>query len=219
MALASLGFNGGPQITFRINPSSIDWGFDIHTSVTHTVGGRVVQITGATLRDVTVVGYLGENRKAGGPPDNWNSDHAGASWRLHEAFVARCRKIMEHQSRDSNVHGKMHSPAVFNFPEHDWRWKVYLTDVADIDGQASIEHRTGKFSHGYRLKLFIVQAGSASLVKAGTSKDAVDIAQEKAITSYIARISEGIGWRQSEYNGPTGSEESKKDADKGQEEN
>ena len=41
MALASLGFTGGPQITFRINPTSIDWGFDIHTSVTPTVGGRV----------------------------------------------------------------------------------------------------------------------------------------------------------------------------------
>jgi len=216
VALASLGFTGGPQITFRINPSSIDWGFDIHTSVTPTVGGRVVQITGATLRDITVVGYLGEDRKAGRSPDSI-PDHAGASWRLHEAFIAKCRQIMEHQSRDSTVPGKMHTPAVFNYPPHDWRWKVYLTDVADIDGQASIEHRTGKYSHGYQMRLFIVQAGSASLVKAGTSKDAVDVAQEKAITSYIARISEGIGWRQSAYNGPTGTEDPK-DTDKGQEE-
>ena len=218
MALASLGFDGGPQLTFRINPQSIDWGFDIHSTVTPTVGGRVVQITGATLRDITVVGYLGENRKTGGPPDNWTYDHAGVSWRLHEAFIAKCRQIMEYQSRDSTTPGKMHPPATFNYPDRDWRWKVYLTDVSDIDGQASIEHRTGKFSYGYQLKLFIVQAGSASLVKAGTSKDAVDVAQEKAITSYIARISEGIGWRQSEYNGPSGVEGEKKDADKGPEE-
>ncbi|MGA5598418.1 hypothetical protein ACPCSE_29710 [Streptomyces cellulosae] len=214
MALASLGFSGGPQVTFRLNPSSIDWGFDIHTSVVNTVGGRVVQITGATLRDITVVGYLGENRNAGASA---SGDHPGASWRLHEAFIARCRQIMEHQSRDATTPGMMHPPATFNYPARDWRWKVYLMDVADIDGQASIEHRTGKFSHGYQLKLFIVQAGSASLVKAGTSKDEVDIAQEKAITSYIARISEGIGWRQSEYNGPSGTE-GPLEADKGQEE-
>jgi hypothetical protein len=213
MALASLGFASGPRITFRINPSSIDWGFDIHTAVTPTVGGRVVQITGATLRDVTVTGYLGENRRAGTAAKG--QDHPGASWRLHEAFIKTCREVMEYQSRDSRTPGKMHAPAVFNYPAHNWRWQVYLTEVADADGQASVEHRTGKYNHGYALKLFIVQAGSDSLVKAGTSKNAIDAAQEKAISSYIARISEGIGWRQSEYNGGIADET---DTDKGQKE-
>jgi hypothetical protein len=124
---------------------------------------------------------------------------------------------MEHQSRDSTKPGKlMHEPAVFNYPAHNWRWNVYLTEVADIDGQASIEHRSGKYSHGYKLSLFIVQGGSDSLVAAGTSKNAVDAAQEKAIASYIARISEGIGWRQSEYNG--GITDDSPDTDKGQKE-
>jgi hypothetical protein len=176
-----------------------------------------VQITGATLRDVTVVGYLGENRKAGAAPRG--QDHHGASWRLHEAFIAKCRAIMEHQSRDSRTPGKMHAPAVFNYPPHGWRWQVYLTEVSDIDGQASIEHRTGKYSHGYQLRLFIVQVGSDSLVKAGTSKNAVDAAQEKAIASYIARISEGIGWRQTEYNGGLIDDgQTSKESDKGQKE-
>ncbi|MGW7100387.1 hypothetical protein [Streptomyces sp. NPDC054838] len=216
MALASLGFAGGPQLTFRIDPSSIDWGFDIHTSVTHTVGGRVVQITGATLRDMTVTGYLGENRTAG-PSRDGIEDHMGVSWRLHESFIANCRAIMKHQSRDSSTPGKMHSPAVFNYPARDWRWQVYLKSVEDIDGQASIEHRTGKFSHGYRLTLFIVRAGSDSLVTAGSSGSAIDAAQERAIASYIARISEGIGWRQSEYNG--GLADSTTGSDAGQREN
>ncbi|MGW9067901.1 hypothetical protein ACWGQT_00415 [Streptomyces yangpuensis] len=214
MALASLGFSGGPQLAFRIDPSSIDWGFDIHTSVTHTVGGRVVQITGATLRDMTVVGYLGENRTAG--PARGTDDHMGASWRLHEAFISSCRAIMKHQSRDSSQPGKMHAPAVFNYPARNWRWQVYLKAVEDLDGQASIEHRTGKFSHGYRLTLFIVRAGSDSLVTAGSSGSAVDAAQARAIASYIARISEGIGWRQSEYNGGLSSTTN---TDKGQKEN
>ncbi|MCX4799551.1 hypothetical protein OG497_37480 [Streptomyces sp. NBC_01242] len=215
MALASIGFSGGPQLTFRINPSSIDWGFDIHSSVTHTVGGRVVQITGATLRDMTVVGYLGENRRAGASPDRL-ADHAGVSWRLHEAFMARCRAIMDFQSRDASRTGKMHEPATFNYPPKDWRWKVYLKSVEDLDGSASVEHRTGKFSHGYQLTLFIVQSGSASLVSAGESRSEIDAAQAKAISSYIERISEGIGWRQSEYNG--GLSDAIGKSDKGQKE-
>jgi hypothetical protein len=213
MALASLGFSGGPQLTFRINPSSIDWGFQIHSSVTNTVGGRVVQITGATLRDLTVVGYLGENRRAGRSPDS-NADHAGASWRLHEAFIGRCRAIMQYQARDSRQPGMMHAPAVFNYPPRNWRWQVYLKSVEDLDGAASIEHRTGKFSHGYKLTMFIVQAGSSSLVQAGSSMNEVDVAQANAITSYIKRISEGIGWRQNEFNG--GLADNAKDTDKGQ---
>lgn len=200
MALASLGFNGGPSVSFRINPSSIDWGFDIHTAVTDTIGGRVVQITGATLRDLTVTGYLGENRSAGRSPDRI-PDHAGVSWRLHEAFLTRCRSIMEHQSRDSSTPGLMHQPATFNFPGRGWRWTVYLKSVQDADGSASVEHRAGKYSHAYRLTLFIVQGGSDSLVRAGASDSIINAAQEKAIASYIARISEGIGWRQSAYNG------------------
>lgn len=200
MALASIGFTGGPSIVFRLNPSDINWGYDVHTNVINTIDGRVVQITGATLRDLTVTGFLGENRTAGRSPDNL-PDHAGASWRLHEAFIDRCRAIMEYQSRDSTTPGTMHQPAVFNYPPRNWRWKVYLKAVADSDGNASIEHRTGKFSHGYQLTMFVVQGGSDTLVKAGTSDAILDAAQEKAIASYIARISEGIGWRQSAYNG------------------
>lgn len=199
MALASLGFTGGPQVTFRINPSEIGWGFEIHTSVTETVGGRVIQITGATLSDLTVVGYLGEDRTrdAGAPGE----DHPGASWRLAEAFVAQCRQIMRQQSKDSSQTGLMQQPATFSYPARGWRWQVYLKSVGEVDGSGSLEHRTGKFSHGYNLTLFPVQTGSEALVKAGQSLGGFQAAQASAIQSYIDRISAGVGWKQSAYNG------------------
>lgn len=200
MALASLGFTGGPTVTFRLNPNAISWGFDIHSTVIDTIGGRAVQITGSTLRDLTVTGDLGENRNAGPSPDGL-ADHAGVSWRLHEAFVGQCRAIMQWQSRDSSTPGLMHPPATFTYPPRNWRWQVYLKSASDTDGQASIEHRTGKFRHGYQLTLFVVQGGSDSLTRAGTSDSIIDAAQASAISSYIARISEGIGWRQSTFNG------------------
>lgn len=206
MALAFLGFEGGPHIYFRLNPSSIDWGFDIHTNVVPTVGGRVVQVTGATLRDLVVTGYLGENRDAGRKAwaegeDDGLIDHMGASWRLHEDFVRKCRKIMETQAEDATQQGRMYAPALFRYPPERWEWEVYLKRVEDLDGAASIEHRTGKFSHGYRLTLFIVQTGSSGLTKAGMSGGKLDEAKATAIKSYIDRISEGIGWKQTAYNG------------------
>jgi hypothetical protein len=217
MALASLGFSGGPQVVFRINPSSIQEGFQIHTSVIHTVAGRVIQITGSTRTDLVVTGYLGENHRAGPSPDSLR-DHAGTSWRLHEAFLAKCRAIMRHQSRDASRTGRMHEPAVFSFPDRNWRWRVYLKSVQDLDGDGGIEHRTGKYSHGYRLTMFVVQSGSDALIKAGTSNHAVDIAQEKAISSFIQRISEGIGWKQTPYNGGDPVDDTAKESDKGQQE-
>lgn len=199
MSLASLGFSGGPQVTFRLNPQEIDWSFRVHTSVTDTVGGRVVQITGATLSDLIVTGYLGEDRSRG--PGSAGEDHPGASWRLAEAFISQCRKIMQFQSKDATSTGLMQMPATFSYPARSWRWQVYLKAVDETDGSASLEHRTGKYLHGYKLTLFPVQTGSDALVKAGQSLGGFQAAQAQAISSYIERISAGVGWKQSEFNG------------------
>lgn len=199
MALASLGFSGGPSVVFRLNPSQIDWSFKVHTSVTDTVGGRVVQITGATLSDLTVIGMLGEDRSRG--PGAAGQDHPGASWRLAEAFVAQCRKIMVFQAKDATETGLMQRPATFSYPARGWRWQVYLKAIDEVDGAGSLEHRAGKFSHGYKLTLFPVQTGSDALVKAGQSLGGFQAAQAQAIQSYIERISSGVGWKQSEFNG------------------
>lgn len=73
--------------------------------------------------------------------------------------------------------------------------------MQEVDGDGSIEHRTAKFAHGYQLTLFPVQAGSDVIVKAGSSQGGFQEAQAQAIASYIERISAGVGWRQSEFNG------------------
>lgn len=192
MGFASLGFEGGPSLTFRIDPDSIEWNFKINTTVINTVAGRVVQVLGATLSDMTVSGHYGQAR-------NMGSD--GESWKLAETFANKIREIQEYQSRDATVHGKMHVPATFNYSPKNWRFQVYVKALADSRG-GSVAHQSGRFSYDYALTLFVVDVISDDLhILTGAKKDAVD--------KYLARISDGIGWHFSQYNGmvpanPTG---------------
>lgn len=184
MGFASLGFSGGPSISFRIDPDSIEWNFQINTSVIPTVAGRVVQVLGATLSDMTITGKYGQHVKAG-------SD--GESWKLAESFTNKIREIMEYQSRDSTTHGKMHTPATFNYSPKGWRFSVYVKSIADPQGGA-VAHRTGRASYDYVLTLFIVDSLSDDV-------RGLEGAKKNAIDSYIARISDGIGWKFSQFNG------------------
>lgn len=192
MGYASLGFSDGPFVTMRIDPDSIEWNFTVNTTVIPTVAGRVVQVLGATLSDMVVLGHYGQNIAA---------KESGESWKLAEAFATKIRQIQEHQSRDSTVHSKMHVPAIFNYSPKNWRFQVYVKALSDSLG-GSVAHKTGRFSYDYRLELFIVDVISDDLhVLTGAKKSAVD--------AYIARISDGIGWHFSQYNGqvpanPTG---------------
>lgn len=199
MSFATLGFAGGPQMAFRIDPSAISWGYRMHTSVTETVGGRVVQVTGATLSDITITGLYGEDRtRGGGSP---GVDHPGASWRLAEEFVASIRSMMAFQSGGATVQGQATvPPAVFSYAPMNWTFKVYVKDLSDADGGA-VTHKVGKLSYGYTLTLFIVQDDSDTLTLAGASGGVLDAAKASAIDAYINRVADGVGWHFSPYNG------------------
>jgi len=192
MATATIGYEGGPSLVFRLNPNNVQWNFNINTMVQPTVGGRVVQVTGATLSDVTVQGSLGEV-KAG------RSNRSKVSWQLAEQFVANVRTIMDRQTQDSNEFGKMQEPPVFNFPLRGWRFSVYIKALADPKGGA-MYHSPDHFSSEYALTLFVVEDLSQSVAKVGKNGVLANKRQQ-AIDSYISRISDGIGWKASKYNG------------------
>jgi hypothetical protein len=204
MGYATLGFKGnkGPKtIRFRIDPSTIDWGFNINTSVQDTVGGRVVQVLGATLSDITITGLLGEDHRRAA--ERGEREHPGRSWRLHKHFVSRIREMQEWQSRDANRHKRMHRPARFQYPPHNWDFMVYIKDLQDPDG-GTVTMRSGKFSHGYNLVLFVVPSRSGALDMVSERDGTISKARQRAINEYIGRISQGIGWKPSIYNGNFG---------------
>lgn len=197
MATCTLGFDGGPKIAFRLDPNSVDWTWQIDTAVKYTVAGRVVQVLGATLSDVTITGSFGQDRTLSG--DN------GDGWRQAENFQKTITDIMEYQSRDADDVGKMQVPAVWNYPDKGWRFAVYVKELADTSGGGMVTQIQGRVAYEYQLTLFIVQDMSDTLVKAGETNGVLNQKKADAVKEYFARISDGIGWHFSEYNGPAAS--------------
>lgn len=191
MGTATLGYPGGPSVAFRVDPDLIDWTWSVQSNVVETIGGRVVQVLGARLEDLTVQGSLGQ-------------DHAnkatGESWQQAQAFLTTVTAIMEQQSADSNTQALMHPPAVFTYPPKGWRWNVYVKALTDPDGSNSLVLTPGKVNQRYVLTLFIVQE-SRALVPAGTVDGALAQQSAQAVSQFMARISDGVGWTANKYTG------------------
>lgn len=193
MAFAQLG-----SYSFRIAPSQVLFTYSVDTSVINTVGGRVVQVYGSTIGDITVQGLFGQER-TGGMRD---------SWQLAEEFQAAIASMVAQQSKiptGLQIQGRdptpMHQPVRFVYndapgaantglPVHNWDCMVYIKSLRDVSANdAVVEHATGKYSYGYTLTLFVVQDNS------GTLKTA-------AVNNFIDRLADGVGWQRTRYNGP-----------------
>jgi hypothetical protein len=193
MSLAQLG-----NYTFRINPSQVLFTYDVDTSVTNTVGGRVVQAYGATLGDITVQGLFGQER----------TGSRRESWLLAEQFQAAVGQMVVAQSippSAAQLQGTdrtpMHQPVRFVYndddptrraaglPIHNWDMMVYIKSLKDVkSGASTMSHETGKFSYGYTLTLFYVEDNTGTL-------------KTTLIDQFIQRLSEGVGWQRSSFNG------------------
>lgn len=192
------------NLTWRINPDEIQWNFDINTNVVNTVGGRVVQVTGATLADITIHGFYGEDRSQIFATTGDGNNLPGMSWRMAEAFVEKIHNLMLQQSPPAgtqyNASGyQMPKPIRFMYPPKGWDFMVYVKEIADGSGVSSISHETGKFSYEYNLTLFPVKDNTYHLVG-----DTTILTQMKnaAITTAVDRISDGIGWKKDQFNDP-----------------
>lgn len=187
MGYATLG-PPNDTVTFRIDPDEVKWDFQVNTSVIDTVGGRVVQIVGATLSDITVRGHYGEDHSK----PNASDLDAGRSWRLAEAFIRKVRTWMDYQaqqpdfSKRGNASGT-NPPVRFTYSPFGWDFSVYIKGLVDPAASTSISHTVGKFSYEYELTLFVVEDRASDLqILRGKAAKAAD--------NFIARISKGIGW-------------------------
>lgn len=206
MGVASLGFANGPSLTFRIDPESVDYRVKVFSNVQQTVGGRTVQITGTQVTDVMISGSLGEDRTRG-PATTGDPEHPGVSWKLAEEFFRNIQNMMIQQSFDSSLVGKNAQntlrPATFVYAPLGMRFQCYVKSIVDPkgDGTSGVVHKVGRSNYQYTLTLFPV-LGTSTLQLAGQSANGVlDKAKAAAIDAYIGRISQGIGWRFTAYNG------------------
>ena len=108
-------------------------------------------------------------------------------WQEQVRFLQRMKTIGEQQSEDNlSKHNK--PPLRFSYPPRGWDFQVYLKDFSSPDGPLAVNMTPVTFNPRWQLTLFIAQ-------------DNADL-QTVATNAYIARLSKGIGWKQSEFNAP-----------------
>lgn len=151
-------------VPFRLNPTSINWTFDAKVADIATVGGKVVQVLGTKISDITVSGTFG----AGG-------------WQEQVEFLAWIKELADRQT--SNL-----PPVHFRYPAYGWDIPVYIKAYRTPDGGRSIVLDNNIIAPRWDLVLFVAES-SATLDRV-------------AADAFIARLSKGIGWRQTKYNGP-----------------
>lgn len=179
MGTANLG-----GVQFRLDPDSIQYAYTIDYSIIDTLGGRVIQVLGSTIGDITITGSFGQDHQ-----------HKRESWQLAESFAAQIRSLMDRQvvPPKNSAGGGVHKPLRFTFLDgvHNWDMQVLIKGYDESEGEGAIEHSSGKFSHGYKLTLFLVEDSSLALHRVQSDK-------------FISRISKGLGWKETKY-GSSGS--------------
>lgn len=94
-------------------------------------------------------------------------------------FVDKLSELAEKQ--------KNQVPLSFRFPDRGWDFDVFITSIATPDGGRSASVRSDLPNPKWQIVLSVVRE-NANLKKAASNK-------------YISRLTRGIGWRVSEYNG------------------
>lgn len=128
MGVATLG--GTP---FRIDPISISWSYSIKTNVTETVGGKVVQVFGTSLSDMTVRGKF-------------------SSWQEQDRFLALVKRWI-----DSVTDNKDAPPLRFTYAPRNWDFLVYVAAFSQPGGADSIDMSSGEIAPDWALTLFVVE--------------------------------------------------------------
>jgi hypothetical protein len=189
------------DITFRINPDLIDWQFQVHTNVVPTLGGRVVQVLGASLSDIVIHGYYGENRAAHVARHNADEGSPGRSWQLAESFSAEIHRLMRKQAPFPGGATGYRKPIPIRwfYPAKGWDFLVYVKALKDGRGDQVVNHQTGKFSYDYQLTLFPVKDNTYSMTGDVTT---LKTARSAAVKQAISRISHGVGWKETKFNDP-----------------
>lgn len=160
-------------VPFFVDPTSISWGYSVKLSDTKTIGGKVIQIFGVKMGDLVVGGTLGAN----GPE------------RQREWFSkvkAMADKQVPVPSNPSPT------PVRFAWPERQWDFMVYIKSMVQVGSPTTIQATVDNVAPKFTLTMVVVH-DNGSILRA---------AEGAAKTAYLTRLTAGMGWRQSEWNGP-----------------
>ena len=165
--------NGVP---FFVNPSTVQWNYNVKLSTTPTIGGKVVQLFGWSMGDLVISGSFGKD-----------------GVERQDAFFQMVNTTAERQAPQVLSTGALAArPVRFLWPEQDWDFWVFIRDFKQSGTSVSIENTPQMFAPKYTLTLFVYE-DNGTVVHAAT---------ENAMLAYMQRLSAGLGWKQSAWNGP-----------------
>ena len=141
MGLAVLG-----TLPIRIDPVEVTWNFSAIVADKKTIGGKVVQVLGTDLSDMTVRGVFGYGDRSKG-------DQAG--WEEQERFRQAVKELAKHTSSDRTP-----DPIRFIYPPKRWDFHVYVKRVDEPFRLAN-----GVFNPTWTLTLFVVRDNTNVVVK------------------------------------------------------
>lgn len=164
-------------VQFDLDPESIAYHFDIKASATNTVGGRVVQVFGTRISDLIVQGSFG----LGG-------------WEAQQEFLDSIINLMQGQEGQLGPSGFWNAaqPVVFSYPPRNWNFDVYLLQYTQPGGQTSIVLDNEIINPQWQLDMFIVNDNGGLVAETNA-----------ALSSYLNRLANGIGWTPNVYNNVT----------------
>lgn len=158
-------------VPMRLNPMSVQLDYTVKTSETPTLGGMVVQIFGIEMSDLIVTGTFG----VGG-------------YQEQLVFLNRMLAIANMQSNQAIVTPSPSQPVRFVYPNRGFDFQVYLKAYDSTSGMA-IDYENTNIAPDWRLTLFVDNDNLGG----GLAKVAAD--------AYIQRLSNGLGYAISVYNG------------------
>lgn len=102
------------DVPFRAEPHNISWDFKMKVKETKTLGGKVIQILGTTLGDMTVVGQFGHGPKSEG----------GENWADQIRFRTQIIKAVRTAEKQSNPKALR-----FRYTPRNWDFQVFVKSM------------------------------------------------------------------------------------------
>jgi hypothetical protein len=127
MATASLG-----DWEFRINPDNVSWNFNVRTQSTPTIGGKVIQVLGVDVSDMTVSGSFGKGGRV-------------EQQRFLEWVIGRTRAQTE---EDKAI-------VRFRLPDKGWDFGVKIKSLTEGSSRTSVDLSTTNINPSFTLTLHV----------------------------------------------------------------
>jgi hypothetical protein len=161
-------------MNFVVNPQTVQWNYTAKIGTQKTIGGKVIQLLGFNMGDLIVRGqYPGRSTM-------WNQ----------RKFLERISAIAD--SQVPKIGNKPPVPVRFKWPDQGWDFWVFVKALIQDGSSVSIERNEAMFSPTYTLTMFVYE-DNGNIVKA---------VQGSAQVKFLQRITAGMGWTQTDWNGP-----------------